>query len=129
MYVMFVEVHVKPESRERFLEIAIENAQKSVEAEPGCLRFDVLSDPTDPNLFYYYEVFRDAEAYAAHGKRPHGPWYQEAMKSIQTDRDRVHHVANSCTRPTRCGRTLSGAEMEGPELSPRPLCLLAVLSG
>ena len=70
MYVMFVEVHVKPESRERFLEIAVENARLSVEGEPGCLRFDVLSDPTDPNLFYYYEVFRDAEAYAAHGRRP-----------------------------------------------------------
>jgi len=95
MYVMFVEVHVKAESRERFLEIAMENARLSVEGEPGCLRFDVLSDPTDPNLFYYYEVFRDAEAYAAHGKRPSGPWYQESMKSVQQDRDRVHHVANS----------------------------------
>jgi autoinducer 2-degrading protein len=95
MYVMFVEVHVKPESRERFLEIAMENARKSVESEPGCLRFDVLSYPTDANLFYYYEVFRDAEAYAAHGKRPHGPWYQEAMRSIHQDRDRVHHVASS----------------------------------
>ena len=57
--------------------------------------FDVLEDPTDPNLFYYYEVFVDAEAYAAHGKRPHGPVYQEQMRSVQTDRDRVHHVANS----------------------------------
>ena len=95
MYVMFVEVHVTPGSREKFLEVAQENARLSVEAEPGCLRFDVLSDPTDPNLFYYYEVFRDAEAYAAHGKRPHGPWYQEQMKQVQQDRDRVHHVANS----------------------------------
>ena len=94
MYVMFVEVHVKPESRERFVEIAVENARLSVQDEPDCLRFDVLSDPTDPNLFYYYEVFRDAEAYAAHGKRPHGPVYQERMNSVQTDRDRVHHVAD-----------------------------------
>jgi quinol monooxygenase YgiN len=92
---MFVEVHVRPESRDKFLEVAIENARLSVESEPGCLRFDVLSDPTDPNLFYYYEVFVDEAAYAAHGKRPHRDWYAKEMAQVKEDRDRFHHVARS----------------------------------
>jgi quinol monooxygenase YgiN len=99
MYVMFVELHVAPESREKFLEIAKENARLSVEGEPGCLRFDVLSSPTDPNQFYYYEVFRDEAAYAEHHKRPSGPWYSEAMKGVKSDRDRYHHVCQSVYSP------------------------------
>src|SRR5579871_3850077 len=95
MWVMFVEVHVTRESRERFLEVAIENARLSVESEPGCLRFDVLSDPTDPNLFYYYEVFVDEAARAAHGQRPHAAWYGKEMAQIVEDRDRIHHRALS----------------------------------
>ena len=39
--------------------------------EPGCLRFDVCSVATDENRFVLYELYVDADAFAAHKAAPH----------------------------------------------------------
>lgn len=71
MYIVFVEARVKPEMRERFIDVITYDAVHSEQDEPGCLRFDVLEDAYEPNRFFFYEVYKDAEAVAAHRQTPH----------------------------------------------------------
>ena len=73
MKVLFVTVRMKPEYRERILKGALEDGRGSREDEPGCLRFDVVQDDSDPNTIYFYEVYRDDAALAAHRAAPHYP--------------------------------------------------------
>jgi autoinducer 2-degrading protein len=82
MEILLVEVHVKPEAIDRFLEVIKEDAIHSEQNEPGCLRFDVLRDTEDPYRFFYYEVYRDAAARAAHRETPHFKKYAEASADM-----------------------------------------------
>ena len=65
-----VDVEIKPETREEFLKVMEIDAVGS-RAEEGCLRFDVLCDQSNPNRFFFYEVYKDAEAVAVHKEMPH----------------------------------------------------------
>lgn len=71
MICMLIEVHVKPERRAEFLEVIKHDAMHSEHDEPGCLRFDVLQDADDDHKFYFYEVYKDEAARAAHREMPH----------------------------------------------------------
>jgi quinol monooxygenase YgiN len=71
MYALVVPLKVKPEMREKFLAAALDDSTCSVRDEPGCLRFDVLQDNTDPNKFFFYEVYLDENAVKAHQASAH----------------------------------------------------------
>src|SRR2546428_12661932 len=71
MLAMWVKVRVKPEGRERFLKAIEVDALGSERDEPGCLRFNVLQDAQDQNVYYFYEVYKDEAALEAHRKAPH----------------------------------------------------------
>ncbi|MER3404449.1 MAG: antibiotic biosynthesis monooxygenase [Chloroflexota bacterium] len=81
MYVLFVKVKVKPEFVEQYLQAtATIDARGSVANEPGCLRFDVIRDEADPTAVYFYEVYRDREAFEAHIRAPHFIQWRETVK-------------------------------------------------
>ena len=90
MKALFVSVHMKPEHREQILKGALEDARGSQHDEPGCRRFDVIQDDADPNRIYFYEVYRDDEAFQSHLKAPHFPawdnlppeWFAEPTRVI-----------------------------------------------
>src|SRR5207253_3289325 len=71
MIALWVKVRVKPEGRERFLKAIEVDALGSEGDEPGCMRFNVLHDQQDPNVYYFYEVYRDEAALEAHRAAPH----------------------------------------------------------
>ena len=71
MKALVVTIQIKPEHRDAFMEAMLGDAQGSVENEPGCLRFDVIQDLTDPNRIHLYEVYRDDAAIEAHRQAPH----------------------------------------------------------
>lgn len=71
MYALIVTIKVKAEGRERFLAAIEDDAICSERDEPGCLRFNVLQDESDPNRIYLYEIYRDQAALEAHRKTPH----------------------------------------------------------
>jgi autoinducer 2-degrading protein len=66
MLAMWVKVRVKPEARERFLKAIEVDALGSERDEPGCLRFNVLRDQQDQNVFYFYEAALEAHRAAPH---------------------------------------------------------------
>ena len=78
MFSLTVQVQIDPERREEFLTAITANAEASFRDEPGCLRFDVCSVDGDPNRFVFYELYRDAEAFAAHRAAPHFHAWREA---------------------------------------------------
>src|SRR5690349_9131136 len=55
MFVLSVDLRVKPENVEAFLARAIENAA-GARKEPGCRQFDILVDPKDRTRLMLYEV-------------------------------------------------------------------------
>ncbi len=71
MFSLVVQMQVRPERREDFLVGIAANAEASVRDEPECLRFDVCAVTSDPDRFLLYELYTDAEAFAAHKASPH----------------------------------------------------------
>jgi (4S)-4-hydroxy-5-phosphonooxypentane-2,3-dione isomerase len=65
MLIVHVHVHVKPESVADFRKPNLENARSSVQ-KPGITQFDVVVQQGDVNRFVLIEVYRSAEAAAAH---------------------------------------------------------------
>jgi autoinducer 2-degrading protein len=62
---------VKATELQRFLQAIEADAIGSERDEPGCLRFNVLRDQQDPNVYYFFEVYRDEAALEAHRATPH----------------------------------------------------------
>jgi autoinducer 2-degrading protein len=78
VFALWVSVKVKPEMRERFLEVIEDDSICSVRDEPGCVRFDVLQDRSNPDQYYFYEVYVDEAGFEAHTKTPHLARWREA---------------------------------------------------
>ena len=71
MLAMWVKVKIKPDQRQRFLDAIEVDALGSEKDEPGCLKFNVLQDAADENIYYFYEVYKDQAAIVAHRTMPH----------------------------------------------------------
>jgi (4S)-4-hydroxy-5-phosphonooxypentane-2,3-dione isomerase len=82
MLAMWVKVRIKPEERERFLKAIEVDAEGSERDEPGCLRFNVLQDQKDPNVYYFFEVYRDEAALEAHRAAPHYAVWRAAADTL-----------------------------------------------
>jgi quinol monooxygenase YgiN len=65
MLAIWVQVRIKPDLRQRFLDAIEVDALGSERDEPGCFRFNVLQDEQDENVYYFYEVYADARALEA----------------------------------------------------------------
>ncbi len=89
MFVLSVDLRIKPENVETFLAGALENAAHS-RKEPGCRQFDVLVDPEDGAKAMLYEVYLDEKAFDAHQQTAHFKKYlAEAVPLLAT---RKRHV-------------------------------------
>ena len=80
MYAIFVSVKIKPDKVDQFLKVIEDDSICSVRDEPGCVRFDVLQDTSDPLQYYFYEVYVDEAGFEAHTKTPHLARWREAAK-------------------------------------------------
>jgi autoinducer 2-degrading protein len=82
MLAMWVKVRIKPEQRKRFLEAIEVDALGSERDEPGCLRFNVLQDERDEDVYYFYEVYKDQAALEAHRATPHYATWRTAVDTL-----------------------------------------------
>jgi quinol monooxygenase YgiN len=81
MPIVHVQVQVKPEYLEAFKAATIENAKNS-RKEPGIARFDVLQQTDDPTRFVLVEIYRTAEATAAHKETAHYKAWRDAVEPM-----------------------------------------------
>lgn len=84
MLIVHVFVHVKPERIEAFREASLDNARNSV-LEPGIARFDVIQQADDPSRFVLVEVYRTAEAPAAHKEAAHYARWRDAVADMMAE--------------------------------------------
>ena len=82
MLAIWVKVRVNPQLRQRFLEAIEVDALGSERDEPGCLRFNVLQDEHDENVYYFYEVYEDQAALDAHRTMPHYAVWRAAADTL-----------------------------------------------
>ncbi len=84
MLIIHVHIHVKPESVEAFSRATVENACASVQ-EPGIARFDVVQQQDDATRFVLTEIYRDAEAAAAHKQTAHYAKWRDAVAPMMAE--------------------------------------------
>ena len=84
MLVVHVHVRIRPGQAEEFLAATLVNARASL-AEPGVLRFDVIQDEADPAHVVLVEVYRDADASAAHKLTPHYAAWRDAVADMMAE--------------------------------------------
>ena len=91
MLAVWVKVRIKPEQRQRFLQAIEVDALRSEQDEPGCLRFNVLQDAQDQNVYYFYEVYKDQASLETHRAMPHYAVWRAAADAL-----------DGPVEPTRC---------------------------
>ena len=91
MLAIWMKVKIKAAMRDKFLKAIEADALGSERDEPGCLRFNVLQDEKDENVYYFFEVYKDQAALEAHRNTPHYAIWRG-----------VADVLDGPTEPTRC---------------------------
>ena len=84
MQIVLVHVNVKPEFIEAFKQATIENASHSVK-EAGIARFDVIQQSEDPTIFMLVEVYKTAEAPAAHKETTHYARWRDTVAEMMAE--------------------------------------------
>jgi quinol monooxygenase YgiN len=77
---------VRDDAIESYKARLLRHARTSLENEPGCRRFDVHQEKSNPALFYLVEVYADEAALEAHRNSPHYQAYREDTKDWVIDR-------------------------------------------
>jgi len=75
---------VKPDSIEAFKAATIANAKES-RKEPGIARFEILQQQDDPSRFVLIEIYRTAEATAAHKATVHYATWRDTVVSMMAE--------------------------------------------
>ena len=84
MLVVHVQIHVKPESVEAFIQATIANARESL-CESGIARFDVVQQTDDPTRFVLVEVYRSVEATIAHKATRHYEIWRDTVAPMMAE--------------------------------------------
>jgi quinol monooxygenase YgiN len=84
MLIVHVHVHVVPDGIDAFREATRANAAASVR-EPGVARFDVVQQADDPTRFVLVEVYRSAEAAAAHKDTAHYAAWRDRVAPLMAE--------------------------------------------
>jgi autoinducer 2-degrading protein len=84
MLIVHVHVRVRPGRAADFLAATLVNARASL-GEPGVLRFDVIRDNDDSDHMILVEVYRDADAAAAHKQEPHYATWRDTVAEMMAE--------------------------------------------
>ena len=87
MFVLLVNIRIKPENVESFMQRLRENAL-AARKEPGCKQFEVLVDPKDKAKVVLFEVYADDKAFEVHQATPHFKKYLAEAVPLLASRER-----------------------------------------
>ena len=87
MFVLVVNIRIKPENVERFMPTVLANAREA-RKEPGCKQFDVLVDPQDKTQIMLFEVYNDEKAFEVHQQTSHFKKYLAEAVPLLASRER-----------------------------------------
>jgi (4S)-4-hydroxy-5-phosphonooxypentane-2,3-dione isomerase len=81
MHILMVNIHIKPECVEAFIEATRDNASASLD-EPGVARFDFIQQLDDHTRFMLIEAYCTEDAVAAHKESAHYNAWAEIVKDM-----------------------------------------------
>ena len=84
MYVVCVQIHVKPEHVESFIRVTRDNHLGSRQ-EPGNVRWDLLQAEDDPTRFFLYEVYRTKADFPIHQQTEHYLAWKDAVTDMMAE--------------------------------------------
>jgi autoinducer 2-degrading protein len=84
MLIVHVHVSVKSQFVEDFKKATVENASNSIK-EAGVLRFDVIQQEDDHTRFVLVEVYKNAEASAAHKETAHYAKWRDTVAEMMAE--------------------------------------------
>ena len=87
MFVLVVNIRIKPDQVARFTPMVLENA-RAARKEPGCRQFEVLVDTKDKAKVMLFEVYDDEAAFEAHQQTPHFKKYLAEAVPLLASRER-----------------------------------------
>ncbi len=93
MFIVHVHVHVTPDQVEAFRAATVLNASAS-RREPGVVRFDVVQQRDDATRFVLIEVYRSAEAAAAHKETAHYATWRDSVAPMMAEARQSVRYAN-----------------------------------
>ena len=93
MFIVHVQVHVKPDHVEAFRRATLENASHSTR-EPGIARFDVIQQTDDPTRFVLVEVYRTPEDAVRHKETGHYQTWRDTVAEMMTEPRKSSKYAN-----------------------------------
>jgi autoinducer 2-degrading protein len=93
MLIVHVHAHVRPDAVEAFRIATLTNARNSVR-EPGIARFDLLQSNQDPTRFVLVEVYRTADAPAAHKATAHYAVWRDQVAPLMAEARTSQTFAN-----------------------------------
>ncbi len=89
MYIVQVNIKVKPGYIDAFMEASKENAQLSL-LESGVVRFDIYQQEQDPGCFEFIEIYRTPEDALKHRDTTHFQrWREKAEPMMVQPRTRT----------------------------------------
>jgi autoinducer 2-degrading protein len=84
VFIVHVDVHVKPDCVEAFKEATLANARESVN-EPGIARFDVVQRLDDETRFVLVEVYRTPDDPAKHKDTAHYQTWRDTVADMMAE--------------------------------------------
>ncbi|EHJ52133.1 putative quinol monooxygenase [Streptococcus macacae] len=81
-FLKFAQIEVKETAQAAFEKSVLTNMQISLKEEAGVLAMYALKDHQNPQIWYFYEVYANAAAYAAHGRTKHFQTYLAETKDL-----------------------------------------------
>ncbi|WP_214860340.1 putative quinol monooxygenase [Exiguobacterium sp. s161] len=85
MIQLIARIEAHPNQGEQFASI-IEGVIAPSRAEAGCLTYQTHRAIDDPNVFYFYEQWRDQDAFDQPVASPHYPAYRADSANLVVDR-------------------------------------------
>ncbi|MBY6112966.1 antibiotic biosynthesis monooxygenase [Mameliella alba] len=86
MYAVTVRFTLHAGQAEHFLPLMRDNAATSLRVEEGCHRFDVCTDPDQPEAVFLYELYEDAAAFQIHLAAKHFKSFDKATAGMVADK-------------------------------------------
>ena len=84
MYIVHVQVKVKPACINDFISATISNAEKSI-TEDGILSFDIIQQIDDPSRFVLIEVYRTDKDPGKHKDTAHYKIWRDKVESMMSE--------------------------------------------
>ena len=81
MLILIAKFRTKPECRKRMIEISKGMLAPS-SGEDGCIVYEFLQDPFDPDAFTFYEKWRSRQDLDLHFEEPHFKEFEKAFPEL-----------------------------------------------